>query len=249
MMLFYKAWRESRTRFLCAAAAVALYSSGALLDARVSFPPPEYPMLPYTAFVWATFYGPLRAVVFSLIALVLSLGGVRRERAAGTSSFTLALPVSRGELLRARVVVGLLELVALAIIPMVVVPALSPAIARHSYPLSQSVRFGLLFMSWGVVWFAIGFVWSVLFAGEYTAAALSMLTPVSYMVIYANVSRGGQRFPEANPFAMMSGGLDSSFGGMAVLTDPLPWHVIFVLTVIAAGLLFGAWRLTLRQDF
>src|SRR5437879_2552239 len=50
VMLLYKAWRESRGRFLLASAALAVYSVGVLLRSRVSFPPPENPMVPYTAF-------------------------------------------------------------------------------------------------------------------------------------------------------------------------------------------------------
>jgi ABC-2 type transport system permease protein len=249
--LFYKAWRESRGRFLFAAGALVVFSVGFLISARSSFPPPEAPRLAYTAFVWGTFYGPFRALAFSVIALVLGLGGLQRERALGSAPFTLALPISRAQLVRVRALVGLGELAALALIPAAIIPALSPAMVRQTYPVTQSLQYGALFMSWGIVWFAVGFLWSVVFSGEYTAAVASVLSPWAYMVIYANVSRGGQRFPLANPFGMMSGdlGVGAGYNGRGLLTQPLPWAAMLALAAIAAGLLLAASRLTSKQSF
>ena len=247
-MLWYKAWRESRGRFLIAFVAIAVFSVGVMLYARTGFPLPENPRVPYSAFVWGEFYSNSRQGVFCLIALLLGLGGLQRERAGRTASFTLALPITRGRLLSTRAMVGLLELTAIALVPVIVVPALSP-LARQTYPLSQSVQYGALFMSWGVVWFAVGVVWSVVFAGEWTATAVSVISPFVYMIVYTRASGGGRRFIAANPFEMMSGGLDHSVGGRMLLTEPLPWLAMLVLAAIAATLLCAAWRITLRQDF
>jgi len=248
-MLWYKGWRESRSRFLLAAGAVAIYSLAVLVFAQTAFPPPQAPHLPYSAFVWSEFYGPWRAVAFSIIALVFGLGGLQRERALGTAAFTLALPVSRAQLVCARFVIGLVELTAIVMIPLVVVPTLSPVFVRQTYPWSQSVEYAALFMSWGVVWFAIGFTWSALFAGEFTAASASILSPFGYLVIYANVSQGGRRFLAANPFAMMSGDLDLQFNGRQLLTGHPPWLPMFVLVLVVAALLVCVWRVTVRQNY
>lgn len=247
-MLWYKTWRESRSRFLIAAAAVTVFSVGVLLGARTNFPPPQAPMLPYSAFVWGEFYGNWRAVVFSVIALLLGLGGLQRERASGSAPFTLALPITRGRLVVTRVAVGLLQLSVIALLPALIVPALSPVLTRHAYPWSQGFQYAALFLSWGIVWFAIAFLWSALFRGEFTAAVAAILTPFAYMVLYG-ASSGDQRFPGANPFAMMSGGLDRHLGGRMLLTEPLPWVAMLVLSLVASALLFGAWRMTVRQNF
>ena len=247
-MLWYKAWRESRSRFFLAAGAVTAYCLTVLVRARTAFPPPEAPLLPYSAFVWGEFYAPFRAVAFSFIALLLGLGGLQRERGNGTAPFTLALPVGRGQLMATRVLVGVAELIGVALIPIVMVPGLSPVLVHQAYPASQSVQYAVLFLSWGIVWFAGGLAWSVLFRGEFTAATAAVLTPFAYMVVYG-ASRGDQRFPVANPFAMMSGGLDRSVGGRMLLTEPLPWHVMLVLAVAAAALFAAAWRITARQSF
>ena len=247
-MLFYKAWRESRVRFLFAGAVVVVFSLSVLLRARTGFPLPQNPRVTYSAFIWSEFYGQWRAVAFSVLALVLGLGGLQRERAAGTVGFTLALPVGRVRVLAVRAVTGLTEMAALALIPALIVPTLSPVIARHSYPMLQGLRFAVLFMSWGAVWFSIGFMWSVLFSGEYTAAVVSLLTPIAYMVVYANVSSGGRQFPSANPIAFMSGA-DAIANGGSMLLGPLPWTEIAVLACIATALFASAAAITARQSF
>jgi hypothetical protein len=198
--------------------------------------------------VWSEFYGPWRAVAFSFIALVLGLGGLQRERAAGTAPFTLALPVGRGQIVATRVLVGLAELIGIALIPVVMVPGLSPVLAHQSYPASQSLNYAALFLSWGIVWFAGGLVWSAVFRGEFTAATAAVLTPFAYMMIYG-ASRGDERFPVANPFRTMTGEFAGHLGGTMLLIDPLPWTVMLILAVIAAALFVGAWRATARQSF
>src|SRR5712671_3448407 len=182
-----------------------------------------------------------------MVALVLSLGGLRRERAAGSAGFTLALPVGRVQMLATRAVTGLAEMTALTLIPALIIPTLSPVIAHQTYPILQAFRFGVLFMSWGAVWFGIGFMWSVLFAGEYTAAVVSLLTPFAYIVVYANVSGGGRRFLSANPFVFMSG-MEHFTNGTSTLTGALPWIEIAVLAGVASALIAAAMWVSSRQS-
>jgi len=244
-MLFYKAWRESRVRFVLAAAGFALFCIWFVFSSRRDFPPPGIPFLPYSAFVWGTFYGNRAPIVFSVFALLLGLGGLQRERAGGTTGFTLALPVSRLRLLAVRAVVGLLEMTIVALIPAMTIPWLSPLIVHHAYPVVQSLTFALLFLSWGVVWFEIGIMWSVIFAGEYTAVVASLLTPVAYMIAFV---RDGSRFKLANPFVFMSG-FEHLAGRTSTFTGPLPWIAIGALACIAIALFASAAAITARQSF
>jgi ABC-2 type transport system permease protein len=105
MMLFYKAWCESRIRFLMCAAAVALLCVTLVVRALTQFPVPQNPNILYTAFVWAiAFAGPVvggNAIGFTYMALLLGLGGLQRERAARTAVFTLGLPLTRSRLVGA----------------------------------------------------------------------------------------------------------------------------------------------------
>jgi hypothetical protein len=245
MMLFYKAWRESRVRFALGAVGFALFCVWFVFTSLRDFPPPRIPLLPYTAFVWGTFYGNRAPVVFSFFALLLGLGGLQRERAGGTVGFTLALPVGRLRLLAVRAIVGLLEMTIVALVPAATIPWLSPMIVHHAYPVLQSLTFACLFLSWGVVWFGIGLTWSVIFSGEYTAVVASLLTPVVYMIVFA---RDGSRIALMNPFVFMSG-FEHLAGRTSTFVGPLPWFEIGVLASIAFALFASAAALTARQSF
>jgi len=95
MMLWYKAWRESRVRFFLSLGVWAILSVSLMYRAKLGFPPPERPDLPYSAWVWANIYGNMNPTVFIILVMILGLGGLQRERPVGTAAFTLSLPVSR----------------------------------------------------------------------------------------------------------------------------------------------------------
>jgi hypothetical protein len=54
------------------------------------------------------------------------------------------------------------------------------ALVREVYPSSQAWQFGLLWSVSGVFLFAIGFLASVFFAGEYTAAVVAVIAMLGY---------------------------------------------------------------------
>src|SRR5262245_10196884 len=122
MMLWYKAWRESRVRFLLTAAVWTLLCLGLMYRARTGFPPPERPDLLYSAWVWANIYGNFNPTVFIILAMVLGLGGLQRERPVGSAPFTLSLPVTRFRLVQVRAATGLLQVAILSFIPMMLIP-------------------------------------------------------------------------------------------------------------------------------
>src|SRR5262249_19299677 len=137
-MLYYKAWLESRVRFLAAGAVLSLYCLTFVQRARIDFPPVLEPMLPYTAHVWRGIYHGLVAIVFVVMAGLLGLGGLERERESGSCAFTLALPVNRLQLLWPRVVVAMFEMATLTVIPLIVVPWASASIGRE-YPAIHAI--------------------------------------------------------------------------------------------------------------
>src|SRR5262245_47465636 len=141
MMLWYKAWRESRVRFLLSAAVMIFLCLSLMNRARTGFPPAERPDLPYSAWVWANIYGNLNPTVFVILVMIIGLGGLQRERPVGTAPFTLTLPVTRVRLVFVRAAMGLIQVAVLSLIPVMLVPMLSPLIARQSYPVSQSLQF------------------------------------------------------------------------------------------------------------
>lgn len=181
MMLLYKAWLESRARFLLGLLAIAGLSGVFVFfnhDARTVVTDHD---VSYAEFIWRSiFKGQLRDI-YVILTLLLGLGGLDRERSHGTAGHTLALPVSRWRLIAARGLTGIIETAVLAILPASLVPALSPFI-QESYPWRLALQFGALWTVGGILIFAIGFLASVLFAGEYSAAIAAIVLLFGYSI-------------------------------------------------------------------
>ena len=150
-MVWYKAWVESRLRFLAAAAVMAAVCGAAVLghDAIQSvLANRPAPPATYAAYVHRVSYGGLTRVLFMTFAMVLGVGGLLRERELGTSAFTLALPVARTRLVLVRAAAGLLEIAAIALIQGLAIVTLSRglkaryprhrAIARWTFPIAMT---------------------------------------------------------------------------------------------------------------
>jgi hypothetical protein len=109
-MLWYKAWLETRSRFL-----IELIGCLALCPRLV------------VNFMRNGSYGQpgqvlhaareILAVVWLLAVTLIMMGGLLREKAIGSSSFTLSLPVSRLRLMSVCVGLGLVEAIVLATLP------------------------------------------------------------------------------------------------------------------------------------
>jgi ABC-type transport system involved in multi-copper enzyme maturation permease subunit len=124
---------------------------------------------------------PIHTLSFVLLTMLLGLGGMQRERLSRTAAFTLALPVTRLQLVVARAAMGLLQMATISFVPVIVVPVASSLLWNESYPAGQAALFGVRFASWGAIWFSVAFVWAVILRSEYTAAVASVLTPFVYM--------------------------------------------------------------------
>jgi hypothetical protein len=248
MMLWYKAWRESRVRFLLTVAVWTFLCVGLMHRARTGFPPPERPDLPYSAWVWANIYGNMNPTVFIILVMILGLGGLQRERPVGTAAFTLTLPITRLRLVTVRAAVGLLQVIALSFIPAMLIPTLSPLLARQSYSETQALQFGLLFLAWGSVAFAVGFLWSSLFGGEFTGTALCVITPVVYRILIT-ASSSLQKFPAFNYANFMSGLPYIQSPVKVVIDKPLPLVTLLVLVTVTIALITCAAQITRQQDF
>ncbi len=107
MMLWHKAWLESRTRLLLGVTIMTAVCA-------------------YSVYAHRSAYQGIVRNVFMVLCFLLGVGGLLRERAVGTAPFTLALPVSRVRLTATRAAVGWLELVALAFVPLLIALSLSP---------------------------------------------------------------------------------------------------------------------------
>lgn len=244
-MLWYKAWRESQTRFLLSIITIAGLCAGFVIfhseGAGISDQP-----LTYMEYIWRIVYKGYLRELFVMLALLLGIGGLLRERDHGTAGFTLALPVSRLNVAAARAAVGLLEVAALSLVPALVIPALS-SLAGQFYPWPQAFEFSLLWTAGGAVIFAIGFMASSVFAGEYTAPVAAFLGLLVYSVI---ADLPFLEHYSLNVHDIMSGiGMPYFQANGALLIGPLPWTALAVIVLTVLCLFALAGRITQHQDF
>lgn len=244
-MLWYKAWRESQARFLlsaltiggvCVAFVLFHHERNAIFDRPVT----------YVEYVWRVVYKGYLRELFTLLALLLGVGGLLRERDYGTAGFTLALPVSRLRLVAVRAAVGLFEIAALSLLPAIVIPALSPRMGQV-YPWSQALEFALLWSIAGAFIFTLGFLASSLFPGEYIAPVAALLTFMLYSVI-ADLPFL-ERYPLDIHDIMSGAGMPYFQSNAFLLIGPLPWITLAVGVFLALSLIGIAGRITANQDF
>jgi hypothetical protein len=244
--LLYKAWLETRGRFIGAAVVVALLGLATVVRASATIAGWERfhagEAMPYALYVWLSLSHGYLQFIWIICAILLGLGGLVREQARGTAGFTLALPVSRRALVWSRAAVGAAEAAALALLPEAIVALLSP-LAGYDYPFAQALLFALLIAGGGMVFYALGFLLSHLIGGEYAAPGIGLGLAAGYYVV-AKLP-GMESF---NVYGLMTGarymiGKTYSLGAGYPVWPLLAW------AALAAGLIAVAARLAARRDF
>jgi hypothetical protein len=267
MRLWYKAWRESRIRFAAGARLLAFLCWQFLSDgwqrvaARQSvsyFDSSE--TIPYSRLVWHGVWSGRRAV-FVMAVLLLGLGGLQRERGAGTAAYTLALPATRRQIVAARAGVGILQVVALALIPALLVSILSPMYAHQSYPVSQALQFALLYVAGGLLCFAAAFLCSTALDNEHTVVAACVVAPFAYTLLIdqfwrlASVATAVplreaiRRFRSANVFDIMVANDMPYLDPDTFFITALPWLTVLLLAALSAIVFWCSARVVDKADF
>ena len=229
-MLASKAWRESRTRFILSAAALAWFCSMFIVSRTLV---PAAASRPFAAFVDDTIYAGSLRNLFVIFVVVLGLGGLLQESSRGTAVFTLSLPVTRARLVLSRAAVGLVEVAALALVPTTTVLAMA-AILGEAYSAADAIWFSAQWAVAGSILFAGTFVLSTRVPGTYSALAASFIALAAYTVaVNLPVVHVTAAF---NVFALM--------GRM----HPRP-ETLAGVSVAAAAIIAAAAGTTERQDF
>ena len=157
--LMGKAFRESQTRFWAALIILttlvfyAVLTSSTFLKEHDHQHPGEY--FTYGEYIWQSLFNYYFQGFWVAAALVLGFGGLMRERSLGASAFTLGLPIRSSFLLLTRVIVGLGQACALGMLPVLLIPLLSP-LTGHRYPAWQAAYFAFLLVSAGAVFLCFG---------------------------------------------------------------------------------------------
>ena len=195
-MLWYKAWLETRPRFIIALVGCTVLCSMWIVEfSKLTASSREAAGLFYLlhgihevlAFVWI------------LSVILLMMGGLLQEQTVGTSSYTLTLPVSRFRLMSVRIVLGLVQAFALSVVPWLVMLLVSGS-GGKTYPISQLCFHVFLLWIGGMVFFAIAVLISSIVEGQYTAPVVS----IGLSVLLVNALKA-ERLNPYNPWTFMVG--------------------------------------------
>jgi ABC-2 type transport system permease protein len=250
-MLWYKAWQETRTRFLISGIALTAFCLVVVLLEKqiraVGAISSGMRSGNYTEYIYHSIYGTGKGIFVLLALPFLGLGGLLREKLRGTAGFTLALPVSRSHLVSAYVAVGLVELTILSMVPSLTVPWLS-RVVHEAYPLSQTVHFSILWFVCGGLIFSFTFLLSSVLSGEYTVPVACIIL----LFVQALVASWRPLLPYRLNILWTIG----EFGNMhwdpqhvSLISGPLPGTRLVTILLISLGLLVAAERITQRQDY
>ena len=253
-MLWYKSWLETRWRFLIGLGLLVLmacvsvfgYPAVQELMPMASQTDAKGPLgqlikeaveiqSNYRGYVWYQWVRQNLTQAWTLFAVLLGSGGLLAHASGGAPLFTLALPVSRQQVLWVRAGTALAELFVLAVVPFLIIPVLSPAIAQHYSVRDVAVHAMCVFVA-GSIFFSVALFLSTMFSDIWRPLLITCAFAVMLMLL--------ERMPGEfyAIFGIMSG--ESYFRGGVV-----PWVGLLTTATVSAGILYGAATNFARQDF
>jgi len=236
-VLWYKAWLETRSRFLTCLATLTLFSGIFVHHAQGLIRPEWKSDFNRLLFVNQQFL----VIMWVLSVVLLGMGGIVREKAIGTSSVTLALPVIRARLLRVRFGMGALEAIVLGVVPWLAVFVVA-SFARKPILITQVASYVLLLVAGGLVYFAMAVLVSSLVSGEYTAPALAFGIVLLAAMLFDAWLR------QFNLWRLVTGdfSIDRS---TYLLSEHLPWMGILSSLSVAVLMLLASTIVVQRREF
>lgn len=254
-MLWYKAWMETRWRFLIGLAVMSCYAAGVVLSW-----PKLMELMPlasnadasgelgrqiresaerlsnYRAYIGSQWFGQDLRQMGTLFGVLLGTGGLLSQSAGGAALFTLSLPVSRKRLLGTRAAAGLAELSILTIGGSLLIPLLSPAVGK-SYGMGETLIGSACMVITVAVFFSLAFLLSTVFTDVWRPLLIALGAAVAVHVS-VQVFHVPARY-------VIFGDLRESYSSLA----DVPWLGLLVRATLSAGMLYGAMRNIARRDF
>ena len=254
-MLWYKAWLETRWRFLIGVVVLIASACGVVLTY------PEVlkllPNLPrdtsttlgrriaevldmardYRGYVWSQGFAQNLANTWVLFAVILGIGGLPSQSSEGSALFTLSLPVTRTRLLAVRAATALAELLVLALAPAIALSVLSPAIGQTYSIVDALIHAVCLFVA-GAVFFSLSVLMSAVFNDVWRPLLI-------VLGVAALLAFGEQLFSGWAPyglFRVMSAETYFRGGGLPVVG-------LVASATIALALFYSATVILNRRDF
>jgi ABC-2 type transport system permease protein len=180
-------------------------------------------------------------VMWILCVVLLGMGGLVREKANGTSSLTLALPVSRMRLLAVRVGMGVMQAIALGVVPWTAVFMISWH-AGMPILITQVGFYILLLVGGGLAYFAMAVLVSSVVAGEYTAPA------VAFGVVLLTVALFDFWLRPFNLWRLVMADFSVNKNTF-LLTGPVPWLGMSASLSAAALMVVASIVVVQRREF
>ena len=263
-MLWYKAWLDTRWRFLIGLVVLALAAAGCVLayprvmqviaavgnsDEAVSAIAGSSPVArenialtlhaaaTYRGYIWSQLFHNELPQLWCLFAIVIGSGGILSQASRGEGLFTLSLPISRQQLVMSRVGIALIELLALAMVPAMLLPLLSPAV-HQTYSLRDAAVHALFLFGGGTVFFSAAFALATVFE-QFWLPPLIMLAIAAVITFARAVAPDLARYSVA-PILSAEG----YFRGSG-----WPWPGLLAMLALSAGFLALAMRNVTRRDF
>jgi ABC-2 type transport system permease protein len=261
-MLWYKAWLETRSRFLLGIVLVSAVTMFFVLAhpfmirqwqsdlvLHPDWPEPHWfrrALADYPYFLWHFLYAELLQNAWVLSAILLGLGGIAREAVQGTAGFTLSLPVSRRSLLAVRTVVAGAELVVLGFLPAILLP-LGSALAGRSYPFASGLAHSALMVGGGLGFFGLTVLLSTVLRDEHTP----MLIGVSAAALLFFVLQPYAGDALRRPIWARILDLPGLMAGPPDLASPgdVPWFGLVLSFSFTTLLLVASFRVSVTRDY
>jgi hypothetical protein len=251
-VLWYKAWLETRWRFLIGLGvlivlAVFTVRAQPTLVKLLGLVPRVAPdtelgrqiaagvalASTFEGYIWSQWFLKQLPQTWSLFAALLGAGGLLSQAHRAEGLFMLALPVSRRELVTVRAATCLGQLLVLAIVPSLMIPAVAPSIG-FSYSIADALVHALVLFTAGTVYFSLSFLLSTIFTDVWRPFLIVACLAIAEQVV--------RDFMHTGLFRLMSA--EGYFRGTG-----LPWAGLLAAAAVSAALLYAAVRNIERRDF
>lgn len=253
-MLWYKAWLETRWRFyigLIVLAAIAILT--ALTQPLVLKLIPSFQgvqgkfgeelraafnlMRDYRSYIWMQWWAKNLVQAWTVLAVLIAAGGLVTETSRGCALFTLALPVTRRRLLWVRAALGALETAVLALVPSLVIPAISPLIGQ-SYWRVDLLLHPLFLVGGGMVFFSFTFLLSTVFTDQLKPIVIAVGLAAFLGVLWMAIR-------DLAPYSLFKVMSAESYFYRGVL----PWKGLIISLAMSAAMFYASFRIVERRDF
>ena len=257
-MLWYKAWYETRWRFIVGLILLTALSAGLVLFYPMmlrllglpevnavmkgaafsdSFQQALAMMSAFTGYIWSQWFGKNLLQIWAVFAILIGSGGLTTESTRGSLLFTLALPVSRRKLVTARTAMGFVQLSVLVFLPSILIPVMAPVIGER-FSVKTTLVCSLIFTLSGTVFFSFSCLLSTFFSDLVKPIVIGLC--VLFMSVI--VTSLPLKINDYSVFKVMSG---QSY----YLKGEIPWIGLLICIGLSIAMFFFAFRNIEHRDF